>query len=564
MSSSMLDTLPVEILYRIFDNLDIQTIILSLRYVCKRFYFTTDSYNRYNFNFKSMSKPYFRFICRLIPYENVISLTLSDEDKTRGQISLFLSLCQIEQFTRLQSLTLLLIEDIHLNIFLNYIITSSLKSLSISTQILHAYQNSTTHLSSVITHHSLQNLYLNINDKDWNGIAWSTNRTLRYLRLVNTITLKQFCIILQHYVCLQTLVLKEVSTDENENDIYPSAFQQLTSLTFEDGRIEIKKIAQCVSFTPSLTYLKIIGDGNLFNTSFDGFEWEKLIRTKLHSIKKFEFFFIILTYSNYRARNIELLMESFRTSFWLNELHCFITCDYITNSRKIMLYTLPICKTYFLYHIDSKKLSITNFTTRINQNDMNNVQQLELQLTKDVNILPIEKIESSNHFLFRNVINLTLVNNDEWPRNSLNFLSNILNLSNIIKLSLSISFHPDHTLNTVSNINKLLKQTVNLRSLLLYDYWAPDNFMTRMETICSMILPNIKHLQIRVKNIDDIKYILERLQHLTSVTFEYAQILTVDRQEFIESLAYLNRYPSSWNSQHALHIWLRNKKKIII
>ncbi|CAF3746742.1 unnamed protein product, partial [Adineta steineri] len=32
MSSSMLDTLPVEILYRIFDNLDIQTIILSLRY----------------------------------------------------------------------------------------------------------------------------------------------------------------------------------------------------------------------------------------------------------------------------------------------------------------------------------------------------------------------------------------------------------------------------------------------------------------------------------------------------------------------------------------------------
>ncbi len=99
--------------------------------------------------------------------------------------------------------------------------------------------------------------------------------------------------------------------------------------------------------------------------------------------------------------------------------------------------------------------------------------------------------------------------------------------------------------------------------MLLYDYWAPDNCISRMKTICSMISPNIKHLQIRVKSIDDIKYILEQLEHLTSVTFEYSQILTINRQEFIESLAYLKRYSSVWDSQQALHVWLGKQKAIV-
>jgi len=78
-----------------------------------------------------------------------------------------------------------------------------------------------------------------------------------------------------------------------------------------------------------------------------------------------------------------------------------------------------------------------------------------------------------------------------------------------------------------------------------------------------MISPNIKHLQIRVKSIDDIKYILEQLEHLTSVTFEYAQILTINRQEFIRSLGCLKRYSSLWDNQQALHVWLGNKKKTL-
>jgi hypothetical protein len=351
---------------------------------------------RYNFNFELISKPCFQRICQLIPFENVISLTLSDEDTTRGQISLFLSLSPIEKFIRLQSLTLLQIDDIHLNTFINYIIKSSLKSLSISIQTLHIHKNITSPslLSLAIAHHTLQNLSLNIGLKDWKDIQWPINHTLRYLRIVNSITLKYFCLILQNSPNLQTLVLKEINTDDNNDKIIPIPFKQLTSLTFEDGCIEINKLEQCLSLTPSLTYLKLTGTGTLFNSSFDGFQWEKIIRTKLHFLKKFEFFCYILTYSNYHSRHIENLINSFRTSFWLDEIHCFITCDYITNSRKIILYTLPICNTHFVYHIDLKKISLSNFTTRINDTDMDGVQQLDLHMTKDMKILSIGQVIS--------------------------------------------------------------------------------------------------------------------------------------------------------------------------
>ncbi|CAF0820089.1 unnamed protein product [Rotaria sordida] len=553
MSNSPLDTLPVEILYHIFDYLDIQTIVLSFRYVCKRFYSITNSYDRYNFNFKSISKPYFYVICQLIPFENVISLTLSDEDKTRGQIQLFLSLFSIEKFIRLQSLTLLQINKIHLNSIANYVITSSLKTLSISTQIVHARENTIPSLlSSAIAHHSLENLHLSIWTKDWNDIKWPMNRTLHYIQIINSLTFKQFCLILQNSPNLRTLVVKEVEIHDNENYVYVAPLQQLTSLIFENGLINIDTLELCLSLTPSLTYLKLTGTGSLFNSSFDGCQLEKIIR-KLNSLKKFEFFLQILTHNNYRSRNVEILMNSFRTSFWLDNMDCSITCDYIINSHKLMLYTLPICNTRFVYHIDLKKISSSNFTTRINQIDMDNVQKLQLQLTKDLNYLSKIENESSTHVLFCNVTNLTIENTSEWPQSSLQVLSTILDLSHITKLSLSVNFIPEYMLNTVANINILLNKTPNLHSLLLFDYWTPDNCMKRMETICSIISSNIKYLKIRVKDIDDIKYILEHVEHLTSVTFEYAQILTINREEFIQSLTCLKRYCSLWDSQYALH-----------
>lgn len=115
----------------------------------------------------------------------------------------------------------------------------------------------------------------------------------------------------------------------------------------------------------------------------------------------------------------------------------------------------------------------------------------------------------------------------------------------------------------VSHLQNLFTQASDLRELLLFDYWAPDNSFLRMRTICSLLSPNIKHLQIRVKDMEEIKYLLERLEHLTSITFEYSHMLTIKRRDFLQSLADLDRLTSLWNSANAFHVWLGRKKQLV-
>ncbi|CAF1309141.1 unnamed protein product, partial [Rotaria sordida] len=138
MSRPSLDTLPLELLYRIIDNIDVRTIFLSFRNVCKRFNAIVDSYNLYKLDFRLITKPDFDKVCRVIRPENVISMTLSDEDETPGLIGLFISLVDIRQFTRLQSLALIQIDDTNLDRFVKNMVTTSLVSLSIdSTEFDH-------------------------------------------------------------------------------------------------------------------------------------------------------------------------------------------------------------------------------------------------------------------------------------------------------------------------------------------------------------------------------------------------------------------------------------------
>jgi hypothetical protein len=51
-----LHTLPVELVYRIFDNLDPFTILISLRNVCTKLNAITDSYRPYQVNFMVIFK----------------------------------------------------------------------------------------------------------------------------------------------------------------------------------------------------------------------------------------------------------------------------------------------------------------------------------------------------------------------------------------------------------------------------------------------------------------------------------------------------------------------------
>lgn len=392
------DILPVELLYHILKLLDTDTILLSLRYVCRRFYIISNVYDQYKLHLNSCRKYDFYRFCYIINPLNIISLTLSDDDKTPGQIGLFLSYFNLKQFDQLRSLILLQIDDSHLNIILKDISYLSLKSLTIQSRKLVTWNHETLLcLSRALQQCNLNELTLSLRCFEIYDFLWPNQCQIEYLQILNRITFEQYCSILEQCLFLKKLVIKDVlwnDTDITTFNFYP----QLKSLTLEDNRMDIYKLELFLSLTPSLTYLKVIGMAYLI----DSYLWEKILRVKLPNLDKFEFFFLSWNDVNYNIWDVETLIKPFQTAFWLETKRWLVNCDYIINPTEVMLYSLPVCKSYFQYYDPSNKISCSNFTTiNINETMMDNVSQLRLNLVKTIYhenflqtvfFLPIKKI----------------------------------------------------------------------------------------------------------------------------------------------------------------------------
>ncbi|CAF4669550.1 unnamed protein product [Rotaria socialis] len=108
---------------------------------------------------------------------------------------------------------------------------------------------------------------------------------------------------------------------------------------------------------------------------------------------------------------------------------------------------------------------------------------------------------------------LLLLTGNEWPDGSSEYLSAFIDLSCIVELSVSVDFDPNDISNTLTNITNLLKETSNLQSLTI------DSSSTNAENICLLVPNHIKHLQVAIQSIDEMKLIVERLKQLSSITF---------------------------------------------
>ena len=98
--------LPVEIIHRILDHIDIGSILISFRYVCKQFHMITNTYNRYQLDVCSTSPVDMKRIAHNIQPESIISLSLQDGWCTKDNLHLFFQLFDKDRFVQLRSLTL--------------------------------------------------------------------------------------------------------------------------------------------------------------------------------------------------------------------------------------------------------------------------------------------------------------------------------------------------------------------------------------------------------------------------------------------------------------------------
>jgi hypothetical protein len=375
-----LDSFPAELIHRILNYLDTQTIFLCLYKVCKRLELIIENYHRNRLDFGLISKSNFTIISRLIHPQNIISLTLSDGFKTPGQIQYFFQIFNLNQFTQLRSLNLLQINRGDINEIFQSKTIFLLHSFKLQFQetFTSQYKIPVT-FASLLKQSNLTKLDFNFWFGPMRSVIWPNECTLEYLK-IHGCSLEGYITILQQTPRLRTFILDDLVLLDTTHRLYQpkvfKTFQQLKSLTFENCHRYMHQLEYLLSFTPSLTHLKIISDTNLL----DGNQWERYIQRKLPLLTKFEFFFVYYSHDH----DMELIIPPYLTSFWIDIKQWFVTCEYIKNLKEIRLYSIPVCKANYSYHFESNKIVLST-SMMMMENDsivMNQVSTMHLNWTK--------------------------------------------------------------------------------------------------------------------------------------------------------------------------------------
>jgi hypothetical protein len=147
----------------------------------------------------------------------------------------------------------------------------------------------------------------------------------------------------------------------------------------------INQLELFLSLTPSLIYLKLIGEGFVF----DGNRWEQFVQINLPHLKKFEFFITSWKLINQTRNDLQLIIQSFQTPFWIEYKKWFVACEFNTDPlNSIQLYSIPICKSVLQYQLNAKKVFVSTSTIS-SYNDpliLNNINELILPLKISANI----------------------------------------------------------------------------------------------------------------------------------------------------------------------------------
>ena len=569
--SSCLLRLPVEILHHILDYIDVFTITLSLANVCEHLRAIVQSYNRYELDFSSICKSNFDRIVRLIEPETVLSLILSDENRTPGQIRLFFSSFEMSQFTRLVSLSLLGIAEHELTSMLSSDLPRTLRSLNITWRETHRPTPQTLELLSVVLIRlNLQQLQLNSDSYAMEEMPWPVQQTLQHLTLMY-ITHEHLCLLLEQIPHLQTLVLSHCSMHQTKENVDNTPLStRLKSCALLESRMSMEELQSILYLIPSLTDLKLICSADSFETIADGLLWEECLRKNLPRLARFEFFFTNLFNVYYDARDIDLLISRFQSSFWLEEKHWLVTCDYIGYLNQVMLYTIPICTTDFTYECQANRISYSNATISDDQSSIaNGVRTLNLTLTKLKFPAETSRVvhstcerKTTGDYLFPHVTKLTIDVDQDWSTDSIQSLSSIIDLSKLETFTFNPDLNSPCIANTRQSMEILLALAFQLRSLAIHPYFADQDESVAMSCLCSMVPNHIEYLEVSVKNVAQMKLIFDaHHDHLTSLTFFASGDQSIPWSDFITLLHESKKDFTWWESYYSLRLWFSREMR---
>ena len=435
--SLTLDEFPVEIIYKILDELDISTIFRSLYHVCKRLDKILFSYDQYDLNLKIISLKNFHFICSRIRPDQVTELTLSDDETSSGLVELFLSRFSINTFVRLRSLTL---AQIHNEELINQILIpiadhTSLLNFS-SIKIINddeIYSDMFVELlMSILTKSSLRKAYLDLSYSRTtsNPLPWFGKCSVRHMTFIGTCTVNFVRNTFTHAPQLERFITDDFDfADENDlNDVQNNqendassddleeiehqldqnanndenqlpkkekftsieSINQLRSLTLSSCTFSMSKLEWILQEMSTLKQFRLITTAVYDDESIlDGHRWEILIA----NIDKFEFVFSVII-SDSSLWNIDTCITTFRTPFWIKQKQWFVSLEKYDDIA--ILYTLPYIDNSYVMKNESSSFE---YRSTAIQNSI-----LQIQSMKNVRDLYIDTSDMiQTHLEVRNL-----------------------------------------------------------------------------------------------------------------------------------------------------------------
>ncbi|CAF4000072.1 unnamed protein product [Rotaria sordida] len=322
-----------------------------------------------------MSKRNFDMICQQhLPFiaDRIITLHLSNSYDIPNQINLFRSyISSFNQFTRLQSLKLF-----HLNSHQTLLkILGECRYLNNFTHLdLHScsFQNYQVAFQSIVNQiwslPKLTNCYFDILiDRQLFCLPTIISLSLECITIFYyEFEMNQINQLLEYTPRLKRLLGCHLTRINNKYIAYPLPTLIDSKISFHSG--DISKLIIFLQNVPNLCHLKI----KMFTELIDGHQWEKIIRNYLPKLKTFKLKCITTFFERNLEKQVDELINSFRTSFWIDEHKWFFRC--FTHCRMIHLYTLSEPFDYGYEEIDEKcKLTcpqedyhqVFNNTTRI-------------------------------------------------------------------------------------------------------------------------------------------------------------------------------------------------------
>ncbi|CAF3399772.1 unnamed protein product [Rotaria sp. Silwood2] len=236
MANTSLITLPIELIHRILNNLDVYFINVSVRKVCKRLYLFVNFYNRYEFDLDLLSKSRLKIISRFIQPERITSLVLLNRSYALEKIKFFFSLFDINQLTQLRSITLGQFDQLKDAEFLQHLTISNLVSINIRSTSADN-RNQLPFISKIMNQSSFLRMYLAESYYSISLIPWTNPCSIIYLT-IKSCSLKEYDLLLQRLPYLRTFSTGEFIIDKlNQLNSSPSilkSYSQLMSLMIEN------------------------------------------------------------------------------------------------------------------------------------------------------------------------------------------------------------------------------------------------------------------------------------------------------------------------------------------